>query len=116
MECKTFVFIFTYVAEEVFEVVASGIVVGIQNSCVHVLLLMVSLPVVELLMTVVLLMQSFKLIQNICNLCLYLYFFSQLTHLAGPGVAQNSSHIHWGVCHDGVVVEFFLGLVSVFKL
>lgn len=50
-QCKTFVFIFTYVAEEVFEVVASGIVVGIQNSGVLVLLLMISLPVVELSMT-----------------------------------------------------------------
>lgn len=44
-----------------------------------------------------------------------LYFF-QFTHLTGPGVTQNSSHIDWGVCHNGVVVEFFLGLVSVFKL
>lgn len=40
--------IITYVAEEVLEVVASGIVVGVQHSGVQVLLLMVSLPVVEL--------------------------------------------------------------------
>lgn len=38
----------TYVAEEVLEVVASGIVVGVQHSGVEVLLLMVGLPVVEL--------------------------------------------------------------------
>lgn len=41
-------FLFTYVAEEVLEVVASGIVVGIQNSSIQVLLLMISFPVVEL--------------------------------------------------------------------
>ena len=46
-------FILTYVAEEVFEVVASGIVIGIQNSGILVLLLMISLPVVELSMTIV---------------------------------------------------------------
>ncbi len=45
--------IFTYVAEEVLEVVASGIVVGIQNSGVQVFLPMISLPVVELSMTIV---------------------------------------------------------------
>lgn len=39
---------YTYVAEEVFEVVASGIVVSIQNGGVEVLLLMISLPVVQL--------------------------------------------------------------------
>lgn len=38
----------TYVAEKVLKVVASGIVVGVQHSGVHVLFLMVSLPVVEL--------------------------------------------------------------------
>lgn len=46
-------FLFAYVAEEVLEVVASGIVVGIQNGGIQVLLLMISLPVVELSMTVV---------------------------------------------------------------
>lgn len=40
--------IFTYVAEEVLEVVTSGVVVGIQDSGVQVLLFMISLPVVEL--------------------------------------------------------------------
>lgn len=45
-------FIFTYVAKEVFEVVASGVVVGIQNGGIQVLLLVISLPVVELSMTV----------------------------------------------------------------
>lgn len=40
--------IFTYVAEEVLEVVASGVVIGIQDSGVQVLLFMISLPVVEL--------------------------------------------------------------------
>lgn len=40
----------------------------------------------------------------------------QLTHLTGPGVTQDSSHISWGVCHNGVIVEFFLGFISVFKL
>ena len=40
----------------------------------------------------------------------------QLTHLTGPGVTQDSSHINWGVRHNWVIVELFLGLVSVFKL
>lgn len=40
----------------------------------------------------------------------------QLTHLTGPGVTEDSSHIDWGVCHDGVIVEFFLGFLSIFKL
>ncbi len=40
----------------------------------------------------------------------------QLTHLTGPGVTQDSSHINWGVCHNGVIVEFFFGFISVFKL
>lgn len=46
-------FIFTYVAEKVLEVVASGVVVGIQNSGIQVLFFMISLPVVELSMTIV---------------------------------------------------------------
>lgn len=45
--------IFTYVAEEFLEVVASGVVVGIQDGGVHVLLLMISLLIVELSMTIV---------------------------------------------------------------
>lgn len=44
-------FIFTHVAEEVLEVVASGVVVGIQDGGVQVLLLVISLPVVELSIT-----------------------------------------------------------------
>lgn len=40
--------IITYVAEEVLEVVTSGIVVGVQHSGVLVLFFMVGLPVVEL--------------------------------------------------------------------
>lgn len=40
----------------------------------------------------------------------------RLTHLTGPCVTQDSSHINWGVCHNGVIVEFPLGFVSVFKL
>jgi len=39
-----------------------------------------------------------------------------ITHVTGPGVAQDSGHVGRGVGHDGVVVELFLGLVSVFKL
>lgn len=39
---------FTYVTEEFFEIVASGIVMGIQNGGVQVLLLMISLPVIQL--------------------------------------------------------------------
>lgn len=50
--------IITYVAEEVLEVVASGIVVGVQHSGVQVLLLMVSLPVVELSGTIIQWMHS----------------------------------------------------------
>lgn len=104
----------TYVAEEVLEVVASGVVVCIQNSGVHVLLLMISLPVVQLSMAIG------------YNYCTHLGIKTQtvnmlilkvqLTHLAGPGVTQDSSHIDRGVCHDGVIVVFFLGLLSVFKL
>lgn len=45
------------------------------------------------------------------------YFLKvELTHLAGPGVTQDSGHIDWGVCHDGVVVEFLLTLLFVFQL
>lgn len=42
----------TYIAEHVLEVVASGVVVGVQNSGIQVLLLVVGLPVVQLWGTV----------------------------------------------------------------
>lgn len=51
--------IITYVAEKVLEVVASGIVVGVQHSGVQVLLLMVSLPVVQLSRTIQLMHSAF---------------------------------------------------------
>lgn len=50
--------IITYVAEEMLKVVASGIVIGVQHSGVQVLLLMVSLPVVELSGTIIQWMHS----------------------------------------------------------
>lgn len=53
--------ILTYVAEKVLEVVAPGVVVGIQNSGVHVFFLMIRFPVVELPMTIVkLILTHFK--------------------------------------------------------
>ncbi len=46
-----------------------------------------------------------------------MYFLKvHLTHLTGPSVTEDSSHINRRVGHDGVIVEFFLGFVSVFKL
>ncbi len=44
-------FIVTHVAEEVLKVVASGVVVGIQDGGVQVLLFVISLPIVELSIT-----------------------------------------------------------------
>lgn len=41
-------FTFTHIAEKLFEFVASGILMCIQNSGVDVLLLMICLPVVQL--------------------------------------------------------------------
>lgn len=63
--------IITYVAEEVLEVVASGIVVGVQHSGVQVLLLMVSLPVVELSGTIIQWMHSAFQYIYIYIFCIY---------------------------------------------
>lgn len=121
--------IITYVAEEVLEVVASGIVVGVQHSGVQVLLLMVSLPVVELLGTIIQWMHSaFKKNKikkiyiyiafiNLFHIKIYVIHFEGLfTHLTGPCVTQDSSHVNRGVCHNGVIVEFLFGLIPVFEL
>lgn len=45
-----------------------------------------------------------------------MFLKAQHAHLTGPCVTQDSSHINWGVGHDGVIVEFLLGFVSVFQL
>lgn len=45
-----------------------------------------------------------------------MFFKKEITHITGPCVTQDSSHINWCICHNGVVVEFFLGFVSVFQL
>lgn len=68
--------IITYVAEEVLEVVASGIVVGVQHSGVQVLLLMVSLPVVELSGTIIQWMHSAFKEKKKINIYIYFIYFT----------------------------------------
>lgn len=55
------------------------------------------------------------LLEVMCSIVFILYSTSD-THITGPGVTQDSSHIGRGVCHDGVVVEFLLTLLFVFEL
>lgn len=54
---------------------------------------------------------------NLFHIKIYVIHFEGLfTHLTGPCVTQDSSHVNGGVCHNGVIVEFLFGLIPVFQL
>lgn len=46
----------------------------------------------------------------------YVYILDAVTYLTSPGMSKDSGDVNWGVCHNGIVVEFLLALGFVLDL